>query len=119
MCVVTHHGISEQCSVSAAAGRSGSAAGACSPMHFSRVSLRSCIASFMEKLVQDETITYGSHSTNCQLFIHIVDQDYLTTRSTMGTDQQRSMTSVNCQAFSTKASFVLYVFGNANCADAA
>jgi len=55
------------------------------------------ISPFMEKLLQDETITYGSHSTNCQLFIHTVDHDYLTTRSTMGTDQQRSITSVNAR----------------------
>jgi len=60
----------------------------------------------MEILLQDETITYraGRHSTNCQLFINLVDQDYLTTRSTMGTDQQ-----CECQASSTTASFVLYV----------
>jgi len=62
----------------------------------------------MEKSLQDETITYGSHSTNCQLFIHLVDQDYLTTRSTMGTDQQ-VYDQCECQTFSTKASFVLYV----------
>jgi len=51
----------------------------------------------MEKLLQDETITYRKHSTNCQLFIHLVDHEYLTTRCTTGTDRQRSLTNVNAR----------------------